>query len=375
MTESLEKNTAAKEQRIAAYLALTNNDKSLDVLQKKASDFRKGIREDLWSTGFGNLDEILDGGLHGSQLVCVGAISSLGKTSFVLQMANQIARNGQDVLFFSLEMSREELNAKTISRYSLDIFEEEFGDFTTKDYSNYCFTTNQILKGDISNMEYFQKAIDKTREISSHTYIYVGNNDISVDDIKRITAQHIEATGRKPVVFIDYLQILVPSEASIKRRYDVRRCTNDDITSLKVLARENNIPVVVISAFNRASYTDSASMSSFRESSGIEYSSDVMIGLQYKGIDEAKDKDSANKIFENMQKDARDGKYQQIDMKILKNRNGARGTLNFIFYAKYNRYFFYYDTTENSVNKRTSKQTSSYKNGTQDSFSEPEIEF
>jgi len=65
-------------------------------------------------TGFGELDAALDGGLY-EGLYIVGAISSLGKTTFVLQLADQIAQRGHDVLIFSLEMSRFELMAKSIS--------------------------------------------------------------------------------------------------------------------------------------------------------------------------------------------------------------------------------------------------------------------
>ena len=69
-------------------------------------------------TGFQHLDAVLDGGLF-EGLYIFGAISSLGKTTFVLQIADQIAKQGQDVLIFSLEMARTELMAKSISRLTL----------------------------------------------------------------------------------------------------------------------------------------------------------------------------------------------------------------------------------------------------------------
>lgn len=69
------------------------------------------------STGFENLDKLLDGGLYPG-LYVIGANSSLGKTTLVLQIADSIAKSGQGVLIFSLEMSRFELIAKTLSRMS-----------------------------------------------------------------------------------------------------------------------------------------------------------------------------------------------------------------------------------------------------------------
>lgn len=194
------------------------------------------------------------------------------------------------------------------------------------------------------------------KAVAAHTYIYVGNNDVSVDTVKEVVQRHYAATGKKPAVILDYLQILNPSDEAVKKHYDVRRSTNDDITKLKVLARDFDIPVIVISAFNRASYTDPVSMSSFRESSGIEYSADVLIGLQYRGMDydqssfytqdgkahnngresEADHYTRVIRLFEEMQSTAAEGGSQPIELKLLKNRNGSRCTLWFDFTPKYN---------------------------------------
>lgn len=66
---------------------------------------------------------------------------------------------------------------------------------------------------------------------------------------------------------------------------DKRLLTDYDVTRLKVLSRDFHIPVLVISAFNRTSYLEPVSMGSFRESSGIEYSSDILLAMQYDGMD------------------------------------------------------------------------------------------
>lgn len=131
------------------YLSECDNNKSIDSLVKAAEDYKSGIRKEIWPTGFEELDIKLDGGFHGSQLICVGAISSLGKTSWVLQIASQIAEQGKDVLIFSLEMSRDELNAKTISRYSYIRRLEKAQKMEYFDEDLELFTTSEILKGDI----------------------------------------------------------------------------------------------------------------------------------------------------------------------------------------------------------------------------------
>ena len=352
--EKKEQAAAAEVAKNEQYLQQTNNISSLDNLLQAAENYRQGIRREVWPTGFFTLDSELDGGFYGSQLICIGAVSSLGKTSFCLQAATQMAEQGKDVLIFSLEMSRDELNAKTVSRYSHILTEEALRDHAFLDGFKTKFTTNEVLKGAVDSdqsvsREYFENAVKKAKAIAAHTYIYVGNNDVSVDKVAQVVKRHYAATGRKPVVILDYLQILNPTEEAVRNRYDVRRSTNDDITKLKVLAREFDIPVIVISAFNRASYTDPVSMSSFRESSGIEYSADILIGLQYKGMEYFTD-NSANggretdaahsarvlRLFEKMQTIAAEGNAQPIELKLLKNRNGSRGTLEFDFTPKYN---------------------------------------
>lgn len=363
MTEQeMNEQAAAKEAaENEKYLKEKNNLDSLDNLVQAAENYKKGVRKEIWPTGFAKLDEALDGGFHGSQLLCLGAISSLGKSTWCLQIATQMAELGKDVLIFSLEMSRDELNAKTISRYSHMLTLDAIRRLNANTDIKTEFTTFEVLKGEVfsdypETYESFMRSVDKARSVAGHIYIHVGNNDVSVDEVAATVRRHILATGNKPAVFIDYLQILNPSKESTEKRYDVRRSTNDDITKLKVLARNEDIPVVVVSAFNRASYTETVSMSSFRESSGIEYSSDVLFGLQYQGMDyqegfftqnnqHGKGKESqedhntrVSKLFEDMQILAAEGKAQPIELKILKNRNGSKATLPFKFTPKFNYY-------------------------------------
>lgn len=356
MTEAEKQEQVASKEadKNKAYHTTMNNISSIDHLLQQAEDYRNGIRKEIWPTGFIDLDMELDGGFYGSQLAICGAVSSLGKTSWTLQIATQMAEQGNDVLIFSLEMSRDELNSKTISRYSHILTETDLFFNRALSGKKTRFTTNEILKGDVNlddpiSRDYFEKAIDKAKAIAGHTFIYVGNNDVSIDKIEHVVKRHIEATGHKPVVFVDYLQIMTPNKEAETHRYDTRRSTNDDVTKLKVLARQFDIPVIVISAFNRASYTDPVSMSSFRESSAIEYSADILMGLQYKGMEyftenhankeretDAKHHARVLELFDRMQSIAREGGRQHIELKLLKNRNGSRTTLEFDFTPKYN---------------------------------------
>ena len=106
-----------EEYLIKHYNELTDNKTALENLEADINARKQGYGE-VWASGFSELDKKLDGGFMGEQLIFLGAISSLGKTSYALQIATQIAEQGKDVLIFSLEMSKNELNAKTISRYT-----------------------------------------------------------------------------------------------------------------------------------------------------------------------------------------------------------------------------------------------------------------
>ena len=344
---------------VRRYDKLTNNESALDDLQADIDARRQGYGE-VWSSGFKYLDEKLDGGFMGEQLIFLGAISSLGKTSYALQIATQIAEQGKDVLIFSLEMSKKELNAKTISRYShIQTSKPKlFG-------SGKALTTRDILSGNIGGValgeptdeqgKVYLDALAATRKIAGNTRIFIGEKDVTVDKIHDVVDVHIKSTKRKPFVVLDYLQILQPSE--LARTTDKRLLTDYDVTRLKVLSRDFHIPVLVISAFNRTNYLEPVSFGSFRESSGIEYSSDILLAMQYHGMDYQKhyfttQSGKRKKVFEStqdhntrvrellskMDEDGANGLPLPIELKILKNRNGSKGSLYYDFLPAYNYY-------------------------------------
>lgn len=345
---------------LKAYQELTDNKTALEELQADIDARRQGYGE-IWATGFTELDKKLDGGLMGEQLIFLGAISSLGKTSYALQIATQIAEQGKDVLIFSLEMSKNELNAKTISRYTHILTSGKKDQYRQK----YRLTTRDILSGRVGGVafgkgtdaqgELFIEALEATKKIAGNTRIFVGENDVNVDNIRELVDTHIRATNKRPFVILDYLQILQPSDEA--NTTDKRLLTDYDVTRLKVLSRDFHIPVLVISAFNRTSYLEPVSMGSFRESSGIEYSSDILLAMQYDGMDYQKhwyttQTGNKKKVFESIQdhntrvrelldkmdKDGTKGSPLPIELKILKNRNGSKGSLYYDFLPAYNYY-------------------------------------
>lgn len=90
---------------------------------------------------------------------------------------------------------------------------------------------------------------------------------------------HIAQTGRVPVVLIDYLQIIAPVDVHFTDKQNTDRV----VTALKKLSRAHEATVLAISSFNRENYNTLTSMASFKESGGIDYSADVLLGLQARG--------------------------------------------------------------------------------------------
>lgn len=303
--------------------------------------FLKGIEESKRAafipTGFSSLDNLLDGGLYAG-LYVVGAISSLGKTTFCLQIADQIAQSGQDVLVFSLEMARSELIAKSVSRLTLIEDMEKHGS------TAHAKTTRDILTGtrypDYSQTEreLIQLAISVYGEYARNIYITEGIGNVGVDEIREKVQKHIKLTGKAPVVVIDYLQIIAPADM----RATDKQNTDKAVLELKRLSRDYSIPVIGISSFNRDNYTAPVNLASFKESGAIEYSSDVLIGLQYEGMDYQEgeaDKAREKRIRELMKQaveDGKAGKPQKIQVKILKHRNGSKGDAFLDFYPMFN---------------------------------------
>ena len=285
------------------------------------------------STGFTNLDKLFDGGLYPG-LYIVGANSSTGKTTFTLQIADNIAKSGRGVLVFSLEMSRNELIAKTLSRMSLVKSMELY---QTKRYAK---TTRGVLLGKYNEIEnaLISDAIREYADWCEPLHITEGIGNVGIEHIKRKTEEYIKRKNEPPVIVIDYLQILAPYSEKMTDKQNVDK----NILELKRLSRDYQIPVIGISSFNRENYKTPVSMASFKESGAIEYSSDVLIGLQYFGWDYQEKEKEGDRLLrlhllsEEMSEAASKGEPQRIQLKILKNRNGQRGSVLFNFYPMFN---------------------------------------
>lgn len=275
-------------------------------------------------TGFKNLDKLLDGGLY-PQLYVLGAVSSVGKTTFSMQIADRIAGrpNGNPIFYFSFETSKDELTEKNLSRLSFELASKDSGNPQTARAIN-----NGYWISHKPEYSLVMKAVSAYSNYYSRIHIIDATlNRLDANDIyKRMRAYKRKHPDEKPVVFVDYLQILKPIDDKDTDKEKVTR----SIATFKSIASELEIPVVVISSFNRSSYQRAVAMESFKESGEIEYYADTLLGLQYRAIHD--NTDDPNSMRNAMQSDPR-----EIELVVLKNRNGKSNTsINFEYYPRFN---------------------------------------
>ena len=252
------------------------------------------------ATGFIDLD-YRTAGMQPSDLILVAARPSMGKTAFVLNMAQYMAFNqNQTVAIFSLEMSKEQLVNRLFSMESR-------------------VDSQHIRTGKLSDAEW-EKLIESAGMI--------GRSNLIIDDTPGISISELRSKCRKyklehdlKIVIIDYLQLMSGSG----RGSDSRQQEISDISrSLKALARELNVPVVALSQLSRAveQRPDHRPMlSDLRESGAIEQDADVVMFI-YR--DDYYNKDTDKKGI--------------AEIIIAKQRNGPIGTVELVWMPDYTKF-------------------------------------
>lgn len=274
-------------------------------------------------TGFSNLDDQA-GGLYPG-LYVIAATSSLGKTTFSLQLADQLATAGHDVLFFSLEQSRLELVSKSIARTL----------YVTKNKS---ISSLQIRAG-LQTEETLDALREYSEAIGDRLNIIEGNFRCDVSYICDKVRQYTARNQCRPVVFIDYLQILQAGEG---KKASVRETIDNTVTELKRLSRDLDLTIFVISSVNRTNYLTPIDFESLKESGGIEYTADVVWGLQLRCLnDDLFSTDSKTKVGEKRER-IREEKAKtprELELVCLKNRYGISSYSCSFDYYPGNDYF------------------------------------
>ena len=257
-----------------------------------------------YPTGFGLLDKYLTG-LNRSDLILIGARPGMGKTSFALNLAhNLVTAAKKKVVFFSLEMTNEQLAERLLASQS-GIESQKFrtGELARDEWDRLGLATNVLMQTEL--------------------YL-VDNSAITVPEMKALVRQLRDVD----CVIIDYLGLISSAEKSENRVQEVTKITK----ALKIMAKDLNIPVVCCAQLSRGTEGRGKShrpqLSDLRESGSIEQDADIVLFLYrevyYENEQSDEDRDEIDK--------------NKTELIIAKNRHGGVGTIPLVFDSEFTRF-------------------------------------
>jgi replicative DNA helicase len=250
-------------------------------------------------TGFAELDELTHG-LHPGQLIIVAARPAVGKSTLAVDfIRNAAIRYNKPAIFFSLEMGRSEIAMRMLSAET-------------------SIPLQSMRKGMVDNSDW-TKIVSVRGQLNSAPLYIDDSPNLTLVEIRAKCRRLVKQYGLKLIV-IDYLQLLTSGKKVESRQQEVSEFSR----SLKLLAKELNLPVIAISQLNRQSEQTKdkkPDISQLRESGSLEQDADVIILLHREGIGE---KDHP-----------RSG---EADLILAKQRNGPTGTITVAFQGRYSRF-------------------------------------
>jgi len=248
-------------------------------------------------TGYRDLDVLLSG-LQRSELIILAARTSIGKTSFALNIAENVAFKGHPVGIFSLEMSRDLIVQRLLCSHGR-------------------VNLQRVRTGHVRG-EVLQQLVPAAAELAEVPIFIDDSPSISVLEM-RAKARRLAATKGLDLVIIDYLQLVQSRVRSDSRQQEVAEISR----SLKAMARELEVPVIAISQLSRQvdmRESGKPRLSDLRESGSIEQDADVVIFLTRE----------------------REQEYTEgpetASAQVAKQRNGPLGRVDLTFLKEYTRF-------------------------------------
>lgn len=282
-------------------------------------------------TGLEPLDDVIGGGFIRQTLVMLGAAPGMGKSFFAQQLFEGMAQQGHNVLYFNLEMSRQQMIARSFARLART---REGATMTAMDVlQGYRWTEAQR-----ATMERIKAVY--SAEIAPHMAYNPGGSTAQLDAIleqMNSAAQRAADAGKEaPIICIDYLHLLRGD-----KREDVQTTIKRAMDAFKGYAMRFNTVVFVILAFNRDSNKGGkVNQESARDSSAIEYGADLMLGLNFAKVEDNTDSELAEKIREEAQKEGKNQGQTDYRLKVLKSRlQGGIGSVDLVFSGRYGLFF------------------------------------
>ncbi len=265
----------------------------VQISSENAEEF-KGI-----PTGFSKLDEITSG-LNRSDLILIGARPAMGKTSFALNIGRNVGMTGKKVVFFSLEMSNEQLAARVLSTEAR-------------------VESNKLRSGEISPDEWMRLA-EATDRLTKCNLYFDDTSTITVPEIK----SKIKRAKDVDCIIIDYLGLMESAKKKENRVQEVTEITR----SLKMLAKDLKIPVVVCCQLSRGPEKNGKSsnrpmLSDLRDSGSIEQDADIVMMLYREGY------------YKSSSQNPDEIDLTQADVDVAKNRHGPTERIKLHWDAQY----------------------------------------
>lgn len=276
-------------------------------------------------TGYGELDKITRGWQKGSMVV-IGARPSVGKTAFALNLVYQVAKKNVPAIFFCLEMSTKEIAMRLlalVSQLSTDeIYSLSYLHGSTKE----ALLIDAKSPDDTAKAQKLQNGLIELSQLP----IYIDDNPGS--KILDITAKCKKLKNLIPnlgLIAIDYIGLI-----SGNGRYnDSRQNEVSEISrSIKLMAKDLDIPIIALTQLNRATEKRDnhvPQISDIRDSGSIEQDADIIMMLYRPDYYSTGSKKESDSIIANTP--SKDSPISEVDVSILKNRNGRLGDLKFIF--------------------------------------------
>lgn len=286
-------------------------------------------------TGFKNIDGMRP---FSPGLYLIMAETSAGKTTFVLQWCSQVAAQGEYVLFFGLEQSRDFLISKHIARDFFETYREDAARNNGQSSLN-VYDATALRNGYVDSAELNRQQVSYAQKTADRMYTISTNFSGSIDDICDHIDAFIEQKGEPPVVVIDYIQLLNQFTTLSGYMFDTKTSMDMGIHKLKQYQESRGLTILVISSLSRQGYTEPIALSHAKESGMLEYTADVVIGLQLRAIHN--DYDQNKKKLNEAQKKANLARAKsetprKVEAVFLKDRCGMQNsTVYFDYYSAY----------------------------------------
>lgn len=285
-------------------------------------------------TGIQELDEILGGGLKVGGITTIAAAPTFGKSTLAIGVAENLSQQGQQVIYYTNDVASSELILKLLSRVSFEIFGQR-GALTVSNIREY--VTGGRLKDDVWDkvLEAFKERAKNLRiidikdmmleqQVEGQGVNYMADHMLY---LKKEVSNYLEQQVQ-PVIILDYLQT-IPTGQGGKDKERIDNLVNE----MKMLAIGYDLPVLLVSSISRFYYDKPIVMEALKESGGIEYGSDIIVGIQHKGVSSEKSPEENKKtIAENKRRET-----WQMELLVLKNKLGmADQKVGAEFSARYN---------------------------------------